>query len=88
MSTFDGTPWKDLRHYYKSQLAHLETPEFVRWFEGWYGDESGYPPEGSALLEEYWSERRFALLGWHAATLPVNVATDRMAFIRSIKEKQ
>lgn len=75
----------EIRKYYKEHLAHLESPEFVAWFENWYGDESPYGPGHSENLEKYWSERRFALLGWHAALLPVNVAADKRRFVQSLR---
>lgn len=78
----------NIRDYYQSHLSHLETPEFVAWFEGWYGDESSYSVSDGALLEAYWGERRFALLGWHAAHLPANVSANKFRFVRSIQEKQ
>ena len=78
----------EIRAYYKNRLAHLETPEFVRWFESWHGDESVYPDGGSDLLERYWSERRFALFGWQAALMPCNVSGDRLAFLRKLEIKQ
>lgn len=75
----------EMRDYYMRCLKHLETPEFVRWFEGWNGDESAFPPEGDPLLDLYWSERRYALMGWHAALMPNNVSADRVRFIQSLK---
>ena len=74
----------EMRKYYKVNLERLETPEFVRWFERWYGDESPYEPD-SPLLDAYWSERRFALFGWHAAMLPANVSADKRLFVRSLR---
>ena len=76
----------DMRTYYKQKLQHLETPEFVAWFEEWYGGEEPYGPEPSKLLDLYWSERRFALLGWFAAHLPFSVARNKAAFVRAMHQ--
>jgi hypothetical protein len=75
----------DIRRYYLDQLQWLETPEFVQWFEAVYGDESPFKPDDHKLLEMYWSERRFALLGWHAAHLPASISRDKIAFVQSIR---
>lgn len=74
-----------IKSFYAERLRHLETPEFVAWFETWYGDDSPFPPESTDLIERYWSERRFALLGWHAAMLPATVSGNKHAFVQSIQ---
>lgn len=74
----------DIKTYYMQKLAHLESPEFVTWFESWYGLEFDYVGGPSEILDLYWSERRFALLGWHAALLPNAVSADKVAFVRSL----
>lgn len=74
----------EIRTYYMQHLQHLETPEFVAWFESWHGDDSAYGPEPSDLLDLYWSERRFALMGFHAALLPNNVSANKWLFVQSL----
>lgn len=74
----------ETRDYYKTHLAKLETPAFVAWFEGWYGTEDAYVEDGGRLLDEYWNERRFALLGWHASQLPAAVSGNAAAFVGTL----
>ena len=74
----------DMKQYYKDRVEHLETPEFLNWFKSWYGDDSAYAGASQELIDGYWSERRFALMGWHAAMLPCAVSADKRAFVVSL----
>lgn len=74
-----------MQDWYEKEMRPLETEEFVVWFEGWYGDETSY---GDLLgsdykeeyLDDYLSERRFALVGWLARELPKEVREDNIEF--------
>jgi hypothetical protein len=49
------------KHEYMALHIGLEPPDFVDWFERWYGK-----PSELAEVELYWQERQSALNGWWA----------------------
>lgn len=60
----------DMVKFYEERIRPLETEEFVKWFEDWYGDDALHKKYGA--LPAYLSERRFALIGWIASRMPEN----------------
>ena len=78
----------ELQHYYADHLQKLETPDFVAWFEGWFWMQPSSmtrQKEIAILGSAYWNERRYALLGWHAAKLPASESADPRKFVASLK---
>jgi hypothetical protein len=63
---FEGLSNKEI---YEKRTRHLETPEFVQWFETWYAKEEDYA-NNLSLRDAYLTERNFALVGWLAAKTP------------------
>lgn len=55
-----------MKQYYDQVLRDAEPEGFAQWFDHWYGKEKDFG--NSDLVNEYLSERRFALVGWIAAT--------------------
>lgn len=78
----------ELETYYAAQLAKLETPDFVAWFEGWYWNfpkTKDRQAEIAALGDAYWNDRRMALLSWHAAKMPASESADPYKFVDSLR---
>ena len=48
--------------WYEREWLQKETPGFVTWWAGYYGQ-----PEDYVEQDEYWVRRAFALAGWLAA---------------------
>ncbi len=78
----------ELETYYAVHLVKLETPDFVAWFDGWYWNfpkAKDRQAEIDALGDFYWNERRFALIGWHAAKMPPSESADPIKFVDSLR---
>lgn len=73
----------DFKRYYELRLRHLETPEFVQWFERWMCAESefnGLPD----LRDGYLKERNYALVGWLAGKTENAHLMDKYEFVSKV----
>jgi hypothetical protein len=72
----------EFKRYYEWRIRPLETPEFCRWFETWYGRESlfdGLPTSSDLYLQE----RNFALVGWLAGRLENSHTMTQDEFVKA-----
>ena len=53
-------------NWYDTHWRQQETPEFVSWWIGEYGNPEDYD-EVEYEQDEYWVRKGFALMGWHGA---------------------
>lgn len=67
---------------YEDRFAHLETPEFKKWFETWYTNEEAYGD--NPLLDAYFTERSFALVGWLAGRTGVAHLLSKQKFVLQV----
>lgn len=72
----------EMEQFYEVRLRHLETPEFVQWFEEWDGGkESDFEDASPDLRDRYLSERRFALIGFLAGRRVDSHQMSRIDFV-------